>query len=242
MCTVTFIPSKEKIYLTSNRDEKHWRAAAIHPDAYPFSTGKIFFPKDGNAGGTWFAVHENGNALVFLNGGFIKHESHPPYRKSRGLILLDLLNSTSPIKEFAEIDLQNIEPFTAIIWEDGKLAECRWDGEQKYQLLLDVTVPHIWASCTLYDDEVIAKRKSWFSEWLQNHPSPTQDDILHFHVFTGDGDTHNDLVMNRDGKVFTVSVTSAAIDAAGAVMLYLDTKNNAQIEKNFDFVNATLKA
>ena len=242
MCTVTFIPSKEKIYLTSNRDEKHWRAAAMQPEAYPFSSGRIFFPKDGDAGGTWFALHENGNAAVFLNGGFIKHEPNPPYRKSRGVILLDILNSSSPLTEFEIIDLNNIEPFTAIIWEGGNLTECRWDGKEKFRFKMDVSIPHIWASCTLYDDEVIAKRKSWFAQWLKQHPNPTQDDILHFHVFTGDGDAHNDLVMNRDGKVFTVSVTSAAIDSTGAVMQYLDTQKDIQSERNFDFTNATIKA
>ena len=107
---------------------------------------------------------------------------------------------------------------------------------------MEVSIPHIWASCTLYDDEVIAKRQSWFAEWLKQHPNPTQDDILHFHVFTSDGDSHNDLVMNRDGKVFTVSVTSAAIDSTGAVMQYLDTQKDIQSERNFDFTNATLKA
>ncbi|MEJ0104485.1 MAG: hypothetical protein WDO19_18810 [Bacteroidota bacterium] len=39
---------------------------------------KSNFPKDGNAGGTWFAVHENGNVIVLLNGGFKFHESAPP--------------------------------------------------------------------------------------------------------------------------------------------------------------------
>ena len=66
MCTVTFIPSKEHILLTSNRDEKHWRSPAHAPARYPYSTGAILFPRDGDAGGTWFAVHENGNAVIFL--------------------------------------------------------------------------------------------------------------------------------------------------------------------------------
>ena len=92
MCTVTFIPAKDRIYLTSNRDEKHWRTAALPPAAYEFDSGKMLFPKDGDAGGTWVAAHENGNAIVFLNGGLVAHVPNPPYRKSRGLILLDLLN------------------------------------------------------------------------------------------------------------------------------------------------------
>ena len=53
-------------------------------------------------------------------------------------------------------------------------------------------------------------------------------EIMHFHQFTGDGDTQNDLRMNRHGKLFTVSVTSLAISAKEAIMEYLDFKNNLQ--------------
>ena len=231
MCTVTFIPAKEKIYLTSNRDEKNWRMDAVTPTVYEFSSGKILFPKDADAGGTWIAVHENGNAIVFLNGGLVAHVPEPPYRKSRGLILLDLIEGATPYNSFLAIKLTNIEPFTAVIWDDGHLFECRWDGKQKFTKLLDETIPHIWSSVTLYDEDIIAKRNAWFEDWLQSNATPSQDDILHFHQFTGDGDGHNDLRMNRNGKVFTVSVTSMAINAQNASMQYLDLKNNQQSEE-----------
>jgi hypothetical protein len=240
MCTVTFIPSRQHIVLTSNRDEKYWRQPAQVPVAHAFNTGNIIFPKDGDAGGTWFAVHENGNAVVFLNGGFEKHEPAPPYRRSRGLILLDLLDSASPYGTFMFIDLENIEPFTAVIWDNGNLYECRWDGSRKHSKQMDRSRPHIWSSCTLYDEQVISKRKQWFDNWLLKHHSPTQDDILHFHQFTGDGDTHNDLLMNRDGKVFTVSVTSAAISTDFARLQYADIRNNINAREEFVFVNASV--
>lgn len=240
MCTVTFIPSKEHILLTSNRDEKHWRSPAHAPARYPFTTGNILFPKDGDAGGTWFAVHENGNAVIFLNGGFIKHEPAPPYRRSRGLILLDLLDSASPYETFNTIDLNNIEPFTAVIWDDAHLYECRWDGQRKHAKEMDRTSPHIWSSATLYDAEVVAKRNQWFADWLLKHDAPTQHDILHFHQFTGDGDAHNDLLMNRDGKVFTVSVTSVAMYDHRATLQYVDIKNDAVQQEEIVFVNTSV--
>src|SRR5258706_5870429 len=130
MCTVTFIPGKEKVYLTSNRDEKHGRSPAVPPQGYDFISGKIYFPKDGTAGGTWFAVHENGNIIVVLNGIFKFHEPAPPYRKSRGLIVLELLEHESPFNVFRSISLDEIEPFTLVIWEEDELFECRWDGDK----------------------------------------------------------------------------------------------------------------
>jgi len=228
MCTVSFIPVNNKIIITSNRDEKHWRSPAIAPKLYPLKTGNTLFPRDADAGGTWIAAHENGNAIVFLNGGFIKHEPKPPYRKSRGVVLIDLIDHENPYKQFIEIDLDNIEPFTAIIFDDEKLFECRWDGERKYNIELNAQQPHIWSSVTLYDDQVIAKRKKWFEEWIQENQVPSQDDILSFHQFTGDGDAHNDLLMDRDGIVFTVSITSIEMDEQNALMKYLDIKNHQE--------------
>lgn len=230
MCTVTFIPSRGKVYLTSNRDEKNWRKDAADPCVYEFASGKVLFPKDADAGGTWIAIHENGNAIVFLNGGLVAHTPQPPYRKSRGLILLDLIEASTPYNSFLAIKLNNIEPFTAIIWDDGHLFECRWDGERKHHFQRDESLPHIWSSVTLYNEEVIRKRNQWFESWLTSNPAPTQNDILHFHQFTGDGDAHNDLRMNRNGTVFTVSVTSLDITEGSAGMRYLDLKNNRQTD------------
>ena len=242
MCTVTFIPSNKQIFLTSNRDEKHWRSAARLPEAYTGRTGNIIYPKDGDAGGTWFGVHENGNAVVFLNGGFIRHTPKPPYLKSRGLILLDLLDQHSPIDAFRNIQLGEIEPFTAVIWDQKKLYECRWDGHEKHELPLAADIPHIWSSVTLYDQDVIIKRRNWFTDWLEQHSHPTQEDILRFHQFTGDGDQHNDLMMNRDGKVFTVSVTSAAISDENIIVEYVDVKQSKITKRDFPIINASVKA
>jgi hypothetical protein len=186
----------------------------------------VLFPKDGDAGGTWIAAHESGQAIVFLNGGFVRHTPQPPYRKSRGLVLLDLLHAGDPFTCFQSISLHGIEPFTAVIWNNGQLFECRWDAQQKHHISLNASVPHIWSSATLYDPVVIKKRKSWFSAWLQKNRHPSQHDILHFHQFTGDGDAHNDLRMNRNGHVFTVSVTSLEIANDSMRMHYLDLKNN----------------
>ncbi|RYY17330.1 MAG: hypothetical protein EOO04_25575 [Chitinophagaceae bacterium] len=229
MCTVTFIPSEHSVILTSNRDEKQIRATAEYPAVFEFDSGKILFPKDADAGGTWIAVHENGNAIVLLNGGIIKHIPKPPYRKSRGLIVLDILDSQKPFQAFRTMSLDNIEPFTLIICDQGILYECRWDGENRHILKPDPREPHIWSSVTLYSPDVIAKREGWFRKWLKENNSPTQEDILLFHQFTGDGDAHNDLLMNRDGETFTVSITSLKLDRSVTRVTYLDLKNNHKL-------------
>jgi hypothetical protein len=234
MCTVTFIPSEHTVFLTSNRDEKHWRSLASLPAIHEGKMGRILFPRDGDAGGSWIASHENGNAIVFLNGGFVAHTPQPPYRKSRGLILMDLIDHPEPNNFFLRIELKNIEPFTAVIWDDQRLYECRWDGEVKHVLQLDAASPHIWSSVTLYDPATIDKREQWFQQWIKERKTPSQQNILDFHLFTGDGDRHNDLMMNR-GQVFTVSVTSMAISEDRVQMRYLDFKNSQSFQQELLF-------
>jgi hypothetical protein len=239
MCTVTFIPVNNKIFITSNRDEQAQRATAIKPGVYKMQTGNILFPKDAKAGGTWFALHENGNAVVFLNGGNIKHNPQPPYNRSRGLILLDIIDSDEPFEKFLDISLENVEPFTAIIWSSGKLHECIWNGSSKSFCRLKADMPHIWSSVTLYDDEAILKRKKWFADWQKKNPQPGLKNIIAFHQFN-DGDIHDGFFMNRNGITLTVSITAVEFDADSATMNYIDIKDNNNSAAKFHFNNAVI--
>ncbi len=240
MCTVSFHRVGDKVFLASNRDEKHFRSSAIPPTVYESETGKLLFPKDADAGGSWVAMHENGNAIIFLNGAFISHLPQPPYRLSRGVILLELITHSSPFQHFTKLNLTSIEPFTAVIWEEDRLYETRWDGGQKHCLELDSTIPHIWSSATLYSEEVISRRKSWFTKWQQQNPEPSLDDILHFHQFTGDGDSFNDLMMNRNGQVYTVSITGVELRERSGLMKYIDLKNKLHYTEEINFRKFTL--
>src|SRR4026207_1194678 len=100
MCTVTFIPAKNGYFITSNRDEKYSRKRAIPPAMYTIGKSKLLFPKDTNAGGTWIALHESGNAAVILNGAFGRHAPQAPYEKSRGIILLEIIETMMPVVFF----------------------------------------------------------------------------------------------------------------------------------------------
>ncbi|MGK4569406.1 NRDE family protein [Flavobacterium sp. 3HN19-14] len=132
MCTVSFVKANDKIIITSNRDEQVLREAAIEPQNYTVNDKKLIYPKDPKAGGTWYAIDGPGNVMVLLNGAAEKHEVKPPYRKSRGLIVLDIISGKSPFESWKQIDLDNIEPFTLILFEKRTfLYRLRWDGLQK---------------------------------------------------------------------------------------------------------------
>ena len=234
MCTVTYIPVNEVYFLTSNRDEKNLRGQAIAPTVYEINGKKLIFPRDADAGGSWIALHESGNAAVLLNGAFEKHIPEPPYRLSRGKIFLNIIASDRPVRHFHQMDLRRIEPFTVVVLEKDNLYECRWDGSGKHFRQLKKHRPYIWSSVTLYDSEVIKKREQWFAAFLNNHSHPTQKDILAFHRFTGDGDEANDLLMERGDLYSTVSITSLLITADRGSMKYLDLKSDIAFERKIE--------
>ena len=236
MCTVTFIPIKNKYFLTSNRDEKYSRKNAVPPTIYTIGKSKLLFPKDASAGGTWIALHENGNAAVLLNGAFVKHNSSPDYKNSRGQILLEIIEAINPVRFFTRMNLSMIEPFTLVVFDDNFLYECRWDGALKHCVQLKKNRHYIWSSSTLYDANVAKKREQWFAAFLNKHPNPTQEDILLFHQSAGEGDKQNDLKIDRDGLVSTVSVTSISLDNETGNMKYLDLKENKVSEEEINFI------
>ncbi len=237
MCTVTFIPVKDHYFITSNRDEKHKRRQALPPEIYEENGMRVVYPKDADAGGSWIAMNEKGIAAVLLNGAFEKHESSPPYRKSRGVIFLEIINANFPVTYFMKMDLNGIEPFTMIIF-DSELYEFRWTGITIHCTQLKKDQPYIWSSATLYNKTVVQKREKWFRRFCNNNPNPTQQDILNFHRFTGDGDEQNDLNMNRDGLLSTVSITGITLQSGQFDIKYLDLKNNSSHEKELEIVTA----
>jgi hypothetical protein len=236
MCTVTFIPGKDRIVITSNRDEKLLRPKAIAPTVYSTGQCKLIYPKDGAAGGSWIVLKENAGAAVLLNGGFLPHQPQASYARSRGLVFLDVLAAPRPVIYLNKIELDHIEPFTLVLLENNSLYEFRWDGKEKHCKQLSVHRPHIWSSVTLYSKPVIRKREAWFNSFMNRHPDPTQRDIFNFHRFTGDGDTRNDLLMRRDGVYSTVSITSILLTAERGSMKYCDLHDGSITEKKIEFI------
>ena len=136
MCTVTYIPNSEGCIITSNRDEKITRKRAISPQEYTIEGKKITFPKDPNAGGTWIA-HDLNKIIVLLNGAQEKHISKNNYRKSRGLIVLELMFSDNALDHWNTIDLTNIEPFTIVYFENNNLIQLQWNEVEKTEEVID---------------------------------------------------------------------------------------------------------
>jgi hypothetical protein len=231
MCTVTFLPTSNDGYLlTSSRDEKTSRPAALSPQKHIVHAEQLFFPKDQLAGGTWVLTSMNNFTLCLLNGAFEKHESKPPYKMSRGLVLLDFFKYNDVQKFALEYDFEHIENFTLIIVDSNKglnLFELRWDGSNLHTKKMPSNEPHIWSSCTLYTQEAINNRFLWFEYFVSKSFEFTKENAMQFHKDAGDGSLENSVLMNRDNKVKTVSITCIDHSNFSYTMDYLNIENMA---------------
>ena len=221
--------------LTSNRDESQERLPATFP-VYRTVIGKsVLFPQDGNAKGTWLAVSEN-RVVSLLNGAFKRHKHEPPYRKSRGLVLLDCFEYASFEQFTFDYDFSGIEPFTIIcldqIHENLEMIEFRWDGVLTHFKHLKPDQPHIYSSAPLYSKAVRLQRERMFSEFLREVSSPSREEMVHFHRFEGDHHLPN-IRLEASNFVHTVSISSLEKNSEGLTMHYHDLKQDAIIVEKF---------
>jgi hypothetical protein len=222
MCTVSFVATNDKIIITSNRDEKTVRPSAIPPRSYTVYGKNLIFPKDPKAGGTWFVANADGVILVLLNGADEKHEVQLPYRKSRGLIVLDMISSLSPKDFWSEIDLEDIEPFTLVLFQNNALFQLRWNGKEKKTITLDIHQNHIWSSSTLYSSSIREKRANWFHTFMDGNSEISESKMHDFHRYTEEENDENGLVINRNDEMKTLSITQAVIEKNKVAILHYD--------------------
>ncbi|WP_366184984.1 NRDE family protein [Flavobacterium ovatum] len=228
MCTVSFVKSGNKVIVTSNRDESVVRLNAIHPKKYTIKDKIVIYPKDPKAGGTWYVADQCGTILVLLNGAQEKHQMAPPYRMSRGLIVLDIIGSQSAVDFWKGIDLDNIEPFTLVLYQEENLYQLRWDGKQKETLSLDTDKKHIWASSTLYPAAIRAKRAELFHEFLDKKEQVSEEELYQFHRYTDADNPENGLIINRNNELKTLSITQSVLEHNTLEMKHYDLIHNQE--------------
>lgn len=233
MCTVSFVSSYGKTIITSNRDEKVHRSSAIEPKSYLINNKNIFFPKDQKAGGTWYAVREDGTVLVLLNGAEEKHQLKPSYRKSRGLIVLEVISADSVLDAWSEMDLTDIEPFTLVLFYNENLYQLRWNETEKSTIQLDVNQKHIWSSSTLYPKEIRAHRAQLFHDYLDAKSEVSSTQMHHFHRYTEEDNPQNGLVINRNDELKTLSITQTVIEQNKVVLSHYDLQQQKEYSNSF---------
>lgn len=212
MCTVTYLPLPGPGFLlTQSRDESPFRPGAHFPVKETRNGKDLIFPQDPAGGGSWIATDGKEQLCCLMNGAFEEHTPKPPYRMSRGQILLDAAAASSPQEFVDNYNLEDIEPFTLLFFrseDDIKIHELRWDGEKKFFRTFHSGKPQIWSSSQIYSTEQQLLREDWFREWLDNMPLISPEEALNFHLTAGDENPGHSLLIDR-GYVKTVSLTQA---------------------------------
>jgi hypothetical protein len=113
--------------LLANRDEKLTRAPASGPRSLESGGVRYVAPLDGDFGGTWVGVNEFGVSFCLMNGA-----APARGRRSRGLLVRELLNSASITEAAAGVgvsDLSPYAPFAMVLLEPGaQTTVIEWDG------------------------------------------------------------------------------------------------------------------
>lgn len=223
MCTITYLPlSKGGFILTQNRDESPLRAPAVFPVTEERGGKKLLFPQDPQAGGSWMTTDSHNRLLCLMNGGLGHHQPNPPYRRSRGQILLDA--AAGSFQSFvSSYSLEGIEPFSLLFFERNGLgftiSELKWTGTLKYARSHDGSRPHIWSAPQLYSGPQQQEREEWFRQWLASTPTYSPEDILHFHRHGGKEKSGHSLLLRRE-QVETVSITQVQAGETDIQMKY----------------------
>lgn len=197
MCIVSiFSKDNGDFLLTHNRDESRLRPFSDQVQTSEYHQKKWTGPIDLVSGGTWIYYSEKFTVCI-LNGGYVKHSHRPPYRMSRGLLILELLRYDS-IDQFISItDLEGIEPFTMMMLNMNS-AEKKiliWDGSQRFVEDRSAEKLIVRSSTPLYTVEEKSVHFKSFDE-LEN-PTPER-------VF----ELHDRLKMLPNNKFETVQTTS----------------------------------
>lgn len=187
----------------------------------------LYYPEDLEAHGSWIAFSDNGIAACLLNGGNKSYIRKGSYRKSRGLVVLESFNFSSGKEFHQHYNFTGIEPFTLLIKRPEEFFKIIHNEDETLIESLNPRQRNIWSSTTLYTDEVRAKRRKWFEDWLAQNPKLSPENIQAFHSNAGDGDLENDLVMSRWGMLKTLSITQISLEDDKASLVYRDFIHNS---------------
>lgn len=235
MCTLTYFPKGENGFLfTHNRDELISRSQALPPSMVPLGDKKVMFPIDPDGGGTWIASDGKWSACI-LNGAFERYKHEPPYRMSRGKMLLDLYEADSVWAFIRSYSLTGIAPFTLIICDHSispmVLHELKWDGEGKHHRTLHSGKAHIWSAATLYVPAVREEREGWYDDFIEKFPEASDEQLIEFHKFGGVGDPKKDLVV-KGLRARTVSISQLRVNDKVS-MWYRDLLDERETECHY---------
>lgn len=179
MCIVSFYKENDQVLLTHNRDESIYRTASTSIEEREWEGKKYHSPVDKHKNGTWIFYSEQYLACI-LNGGKIKPQViKPTYRRSRGLILLDILRYEKVEDFIQNEDLSGIAAFTILVHDrkNEKTFLLFWDEIQLEINDLSAQSFVFRCSTTLYSFEKMSELEKKFPKFSISSP----DELFKLH-------------------------------------------------------------
>lgn len=158
MCTLAWDNSAGRLWVVFNRDEQRTRAPSTGVRWHPGTHAPFACATDPEGGGTWFAASTAGFAVALLNHHPAVHQPDPQSRRSRGLLVTDLVNARSPrdgLTRLKGMDLRAYAPFHLFFLSPEAVAGMTWDGSE-----VSIRLPgERFLTTSSHDPDGVARRR-----------------------------------------------------------------------------------
>ena len=162
MCTLSIIRLSDQLVITMNRDEARSRHESGLKEQKKAGV-ELLYPIDGQAGGTWFGVNNQGVVLALLNRYQDPQSSCAP---TRGNIIAQALaygKFELVKKHLSEQGYQHYNPFDLLLISLEECLHFRWNGQQL--VICNVSEnAQLFSSSAVNTQSVLAKRQLFFKE------------------------------------------------------------------------------
>ena len=201
MCSLSIVERGAQRFITMNRDEarsRHEYPSLFSADA----THPMVYPRDAQAGGTWFGVNGAGIVLALLNR---YQDPQVQGKHSRGWLIPELLKLPTVAAMRAQFDgvepalfVSDYNPFDLVFIDAKHVLRLSWNGAQA--TWHEHSAPCFFTSSSLRPLEVIALRETTFDDWQSKSAGTDLDaeSILHTLHWADKADAQTAIRMRRE--------------------------------------------
>lgn len=235
MCTLSYVPLSYQSIITVNRDESPSRAAS-EPEIREEGGRRFWVAPEPVSGGSNLVFDIiNHRLLVLLNGAYVAHESKPPYRMSRGVLIFEAFDFNTLNEMQQQFDFTGIEPFTLFSFHEGKWEEIRWDGKQIYYSRPAASVFQLWSSAKLYEENEQRLREEAFTNFIERSRAIYAQHLFDIHQRDRHDPRGLGFRLNYKDIVKTVSITQLIFENGRIMLRYMDLIQEPKIilERSF---------
>lgn len=212
MCIISFYKDNNQVLLTHNRDESITRIASSTVEERLWDGRTYFAPVDQEKSGTWIFYNQDYIACI-LNGGKEKSQNlRTEYKKSRGLVLLDVMKYKDVDEFVKKYDFEDIAPFTMLVHQLNNKKTLMLFWNEKQLEIKDLSDDDFTFRCssTLYTLEKMHELEKIFPKFSK--VSPKDIFSIHQSIKMNDGDI-------TKGKA-TTSITQIFVNNSEISMKY----------------------